>query len=184
MPHAPTHGEISGLGGPALIVEPTATTVVDAGWDARTLADGLLLLERRTTRKYRRSGGSQVDPVLLEVFNGLFMSAAEQMGSVLQNTAHSVNIKERLDFSCAVFDRAGALVANAPHIPVHLGSMGEAVVAIREARGAAFGPGDAFLHNAPYRGGTHLPDLTVVTPVFDEAGQAASVLCRESGPSR
>ena len=145
--------------------------MVDAGWDARTLADGLLLLERRTTRKYRRSGGSQVDPVLLEVFNGLFMSAAEQMGSVLQNTAHSVNIKERLDFSCAVFDRAGALVANAPHIPVHLGSMGEAVVAVREARGAAFGPGDAFLHNAPYRGGTHLPDLTVVTPVFDEAGQ-------------
>ncbi len=159
------------LGGPALIVEPTATTVVDAGWDARTLADGQLLLERRTTRKYRRSGGSQVDHVLLEVFNGLFMSAAEQMGSVLQNTAHSVNIKERLDFSCAVFDRAGALVANAPHIPVHLGSMGEAVVAVREARGAAFGPGDAFLHNAPYRGGTHLPDLTVVTPVFDEAGQ-------------
>ena len=158
------------LSGPAILVEPTATTVIDPGWRARMLDDGQLLLERGTGRPRRRVGRTEADPVLLEVFNGLFMSAAEQMGSVLRNTAHSVNIKERLDFSCAVFDQAGALVANAPHIPVHLGSMGEAVLAVREARAGALRPGDAFLHNAPYRGGTHLPDLTVVTPVFDRPG--------------
>jgi len=158
------------LGGPAILVEPTATTVVDAGWRARMLPDGQLLLERGSPQQRRRREETDVDPVLLEVFNGLFMSAAEQMGSVLRNTAHSVNIKERLDFSCAVFDQTGALVANAPHIPVHLGSMGEAVVAVRDAYAGALRPGDAFLHNAPYRGGTHLPDLTVVTPVFDRAG--------------
>ncbi|MCY3702404.1 MAG: hydantoinase B/oxoprolinase family protein [Rhodospirillales bacterium] len=158
------------LSGPAIIVEPTATTVVDAGWRARVLPDGQLLLERGSPQQRRRGETTDVNPVLLEVFNGLFMSAAEQMGSVLRNTAHSVNIKERLDFSCAVFDRSGALVANAPHIPVHLGSMGEAVVAVRDACAGALRPGDAFLHNAPYRGGTHLPDLTVVTPVFDRAG--------------
>ncbi|MCY3596592.1 MAG: hydantoinase B/oxoprolinase family protein, partial [Rhodospirillales bacterium] len=158
------------LSGPAILVEPTATTVVDAGWRARMLPDGQLLLERGSTKQRRRREETDVDPVLLEVFNGLFMSAAEQMGSVLRNTAHSVNIKERLDFSCAVFDQTGALVANAPHIPVHLGSMGEAVVAVRDAYAGALRPGDAFLHNAPYRGGTHLPDLTVVTPVFDRAG--------------
>ncbi len=158
------------LPGPAIVVEATATTVIDQGWTARMLDDGQLLLKREQSRDSRRRGRTAVDPVLLEIFNGLFMSAAEQMGSVLQNTAHSVNIKERLDFSCAVFDRAGALVANAPHIPVHLGSMGEAVAAVQSAREDRFRPGDAFLHNAPYRGGTHLPDLTVVTPVFDRPG--------------
>jgi 5-oxoprolinase (ATP-hydrolysing) len=118
------------------------------------------------------AAGTAVDPVMLEVFNSLFMSIAEQMGATLENTSHSVNIKERLDFSCAVFDPAGNLVANAPHIPVHLGSMGESVRTVAREHARAIEPGDVFVLNAPYHGGTHLPDVTVVTPVFDEAGGA------------
>lgn len=154
--------------GPALVVEETATTVVEAGWNAEASPRGHLVLVRDRPPARRTAPGTDADPVRLEIFHGLFMSAAEQMGAVLRNTAHSVNIKERLDFSCAVFDPEGALVANAPHIPIHLGSMGEAVRAVREVRGGAFRPGEGFLHNAPYRGGTHLPDVTVVTPVFGE----------------
>ncbi len=118
----------------------------------------------------QRTLGTTADPVLLEFFNKRFMSVAEQMGHTLQNTASSVNIRERLDFSCAVFDDRGQLVANAPHIPVHLGSMGEAVQAIRAAFAGNTGRGDVFLTNSPYHGGTHLPDITVVTPVFGQAG--------------
>src|SRR5690606_4008414 len=116
-------------------------------------------------------GSARADPILLEVFNNLFMNIAEQMGLALQNTAHSVNIKERLDFSCAVFDATGALVANAPHMPVHLGSMDRSVEAII-AQNPDIRPGDVYALNAPYNGGTHLPDITVVSPVFDDAGQA------------
>jgi len=168
------------ISGPALITETNATTVVDKDWTANVTARGELVLERveRTSpsaQEYREVSGqtgrlphSKPDPVMLEVFNNLFMSIAEQMGAVLANTAHSVNIKERLDFSCAIFDARGELVANAPHMPVHLGSMGESVQAvIRDHRGT-LQPGDVVMLNAPYNGGTHLPDVTVVTPVFDE----------------
>src|SRR5438552_12931485 len=116
----------------------------------------------------RKAIGTKVDPVMLEIFNNLFMSIAEQMGVTLQNTAYSVNIKERLDFSCAVFDRHGGLVANAPHMPVHLGSMDRSVETIIRQNEGRIGPGDVFALNAPYNGGTHLPDITVCTPVFDE----------------
>jgi 5-oxoprolinase (ATP-hydrolysing) len=116
--------------------------------------------------------GTTADPVMLEIFNNLFMSIAEQMGYRLQNTAHSVNIKERLDFSCAVFDATGALIANAPHMPVHLGSMGASVEAVIADNVGHIEPGDVFVLNDPYRGGTHLPDVTVVTPVFDPSGRA------------
>ena len=160
------------IAGPAIIVEATATTVVEAGWGALVTARGDLVLERMAPRPRRVAVGADVDPVRLEIFNNLFMSIAEQMGSVLENTAHSVNVKERLDFSCALFDTAGRLVANAPHMPVHLGSMGESVRAIVAARGDTQRPGDAYVLNAPYAGGTHLPDITVVTPVFDAAGKA------------
>ena len=160
------------IAGPAIVVEPTATTVVEPGWEARATARGDLMLERTAPRPRRSAPGTDVDPVMLEIFNNLFMSIAEQMGSVLENTAHSVNVKERLDFSCAIFDPAGRLVANAPHMPVHLGSMGESVRAIVARRGAAQKPGDVYVLNAPYAGGTHLPDVTVVTPVFDAAGVA------------
>ena len=115
--------------------------------------------------------GTQVDPVMLEIFNNLFMSIAEQMGSVLENTSYSVNIKERLDFSCAIFDRQGELIANAPHMPVHLGSMGESVQTIIRERQGTMKPADVYVLNAPYNGGTHLPDVTVVTPVFEETGK-------------
>ena len=127
----------------------------------------------RRIEKKRRSAalGTEADPVMLEVFNNLFMSIAEQMGVTLQNTAYSVNIKERLDFSCAVFDRHGALVANAPHMPVHLGSMDRSVETIIRLNAGDIHPGDVFALNAPYNGGTHLPDITVVTPVFDDAGE-------------
>ena len=132
----------------------------------------------------RRRSAPRADPVMLEVFNNLFMSIAEQMGAALANTAQSVNIKERLDFSCAVFDRDGGLVANAPHLPVHLGSMGESVeTVIRERRGT-MRPGDVYVLNAPYNGGTHLPDITVITPVFDEAGRRDPVLRRLARPPR
>ena len=158
------------LAGPAIVIEPTATTVVDPGWQAEMTARGHLLLSRATPRPSRVAVGTSVDPVMLEIFNNLFMSIAEQMGSVLENTAHSVNVKERLDFSCAVFDRQANLVANAPHMPVHLGSMGESVRTVIAERGGSQRPGDVTVLNAPYAGGTHLPDVTVITPVFDEAG--------------
>jgi 5-oxoprolinase (ATP-hydrolysing) len=157
------------IGGPAVICEANGTTVVEPGWRAETLAGGELLL-RRTAPPARPSADPHaVSPLLLEVFNSLFMSVAEQMGATLANTAVSVNIKERLDFSCAVFDAHGGLVANAPHLPVHLGSMGASVQAVLERHRGDLRPGDAWLLNSPYAGGTHLPDLTVVTPVFPDA---------------
>ncbi len=156
------------LNGPAMIVEGHQTIIVDAGWQAEiTVKDHVLM--RRVERKERLAAvGTDADPVMLEVFNNLFMSIAEQMGVTLQNTAYSVNIKERLDFSCAVFDTDGALVANAPHMPVHLGSMDRSVETIIRLNEGNILPGDVFALNAPYNGGTHLPDITVVTPVFDE----------------
>ena len=159
----------SEIAGPAMIVETTATTIVEAGWQAKIDALGNLLLQRTTALADRQALGTAVDPVRLEIFNNLFMSIAEQMGSILELTSHSVNMKERLDFSCAIFDGAGALVANAPHVPVHLGSMGDSVLHIIEARAATMAPGDVYALNDPYHGGTHLPDVTVVTPVFDAA---------------
>ncbi|MEM7283186.1 MAG: hydantoinase B/oxoprolinase family protein, partial [Pseudomonadota bacterium] len=152
--------------GPALILEDATTVVVEPGWCARVNNAGQLLLERSQPLLKKEGLGTQVDAVLLEVFNNLFMNIAEQMGSVLENTAHSVNIKERLDFSCAVFSKQGELVANAPHMPVHLGSMGESVKAVL-ARNSVI-PGNVYMLNSPYQGGTHLPDITVITPVFDQ----------------
>jgi 5-oxoprolinase (ATP-hydrolysing) len=152
--------------GPAIIIEPHQTVVVEDGWQAELTAKNHLVLRRIKKLKRPRAIGTRADPVMLEVFNNLFMSIAEQMGVALQNTAYSVNIKERLDFSCAVFDGDGSLVANAPHMPVHLGSMDRAVeTIIRENRGK-IRPGDVYTINAPYNGGTHLPDITVCTPVF------------------
>jgi 5-oxoprolinase (ATP-hydrolysing) len=161
------------LAGPAIVVEANATTIVEPGWQARVDARRHLVLERTVKRPDRVAVGTRVDPVMLEVFNHLFMAIAEQMGTALQSTAYSVNIKERLDFSCALFDRTGSLVANAPHIPVHLGSMGESVRTIIRAHseggsGRRMRPGDVYVLNAPYNGGTHLPDVTVITPVFAE----------------
>ena len=158
------------IDGPALLVERNATTVVEPGWRAEIDAGGHLVLTRAAAPR-RRAVGAAADPVMLEVFNNLFMSIAEQMGGVLRNTAYSVNIKERLDFSCAVFDAGGDLVANAPHIPVHLGSMSDSVKSILRQRAGAMKPGDVYMLNAPYNGGTHLPDVTVVTPVFDAEGR-------------
>ncbi|MFJ9731873.1 hydantoinase B/oxoprolinase family protein [Streptomyces sp. NPDC101171] len=152
--------------GPAIITEPGATTVVDDGWRAAAGDDGHLVMER-TAITESSDLDTKVDPVLLEVFNNLFMSIAEQMGARLESTAQSVNIKERLDFSCALFDPSGNLVANAPHIPVHLGSMGTSVREVIRRRGASMCPGDTYAVNDPYHGGTHLPDVTVITPVFD-----------------
>ncbi|TXS51500.1 hydantoinase B/oxoprolinase family protein [Streptomyces sp. t39] len=154
--------------GPAVVAEPDATTVVDPGWRATAGETGHLLLTRATPRPGRVAVGTDVDPVLLEVFNSLFMAIAEQMGVRLENTAHSVNIKERLDFSCALFDAGGNLVANAPHIPVHLGSMGESIKEVLRRNAGQLRPGDVYAVNDPYHGGTHLPDVTVVTPVFEE----------------
>ncbi len=154
------------IDGPAIIVEPTGTVVIDPGWRGELSVRDDLILRRAVALPARLAVGTQADPVMLEVFNNLFMSIAEQMGFTLQNTAHSVNIKERLDFSCALFSRHGELIANAPHIPVHLGSMGKSVETIAKARAGQVAPGDAFIVNAPYNGGTHLPDVTVITPVF------------------
>jgi 5-oxoprolinase (ATP-hydrolysing) len=159
------------LAGPALIAEGTGTIVVDEGWRASVNPWRHLILERHGARERRERVGTAVDPVLLEVFNNLFMAVAEQMGVTLANTASSVNIRERLDFSCAVFDRDGSLVANAPHVPVHLGSMGESVRAIIAGNRESMRPGDVYMLNAPYNGGTHLPDVTVITPCFDRAGK-------------
>jgi 5-oxoprolinase (ATP-hydrolysing) len=158
------------VSGPALIVEDFATTVVQPGWSAEVTGRGDLLLTRVTSRPSRAAAGTAVDPVLLEIFNNLFMSVAEQMGVRLRGTAHSVNIKERLDFSCAIFDADGGLIANAPHIPVHLGSMGESIAIIAARNEGRMRPGDVYALNDPYHGGTHLPDVTVVTPVFEAAG--------------
>ncbi|MFD0419211.1 hydantoinase B/oxoprolinase family protein [Streptomyces sp. NPDC127108] len=156
--------------GPAIITEASATTVVDEGWGAAMTDDGHLVMER-VAAPASSDAGTEADPVLLEVFNNLFMSIAEQMGARLESTAQSVNIKERLDFSCALFDPDGNLVANAPHIPVHLGSMGTSVKEVIRRRGTAMRPGDAYAVNDPYHGGTHLPDVTVITPVFDTPGE-------------
>ncbi|WP_406717497.1 hydantoinase B/oxoprolinase family protein [Streptomyces althioticus] len=151
--------------GPAIIAEDGSTTVVDAGWRAATTDEGHLVMERVAVPQGSEVD-TEVDPVLLEIFNNLFMSIAEQMGARLESTAQSVNIKERLDFSCALFDPDGNLVANAPHIPVHLGSMGTSVKEVIRRRGASMRPGDTYAVNDPYHGGTHLPDVTVITPVF------------------
>ncbi|MFI6660701.1 hydantoinase B/oxoprolinase family protein [Streptomyces sp. NPDC050523] len=155
--------------GPAIITEASATTVVDDGWQAVARDDGHLVMERAAITE-SSDLGTEADPVLLEVFNNLFMSIAEQMGARLESTAQSVNIKERLDFSCALFDPDGNLVANAPHIPVHLGSMGTSVKEVIRRRGTSMRPGDTYAVNDPYHGGTHLPDVTVITPVFDTEG--------------
>ena len=154
------------LAGPALIVEPNSTIDVDPGWNAKRLADGMMVLEFEGLDKSENES-TALDPIRLELFNKRFMSVAEQMGVALERTAHSVNMKERLDFSCAVFDADGGLVANAPHMPVHLGSMSASVQAAATAN-PNLGPGDAVAVNAPYEGGTHLPDITVVVPVHDE----------------
>ncbi|MDN3921487.1 hydantoinase B/oxoprolinase family protein [Roseateles violae] len=154
------------LAGPAIIVEATGTNVVDPGWTALLTDKSHLVMRRSAGQRRARSVDAQRDPVMLEVFANLFMSVAEQMGATLENTSHSVNIKERLDFSCALFDAGGHLVANAPHMPVHLGSMGASVQAVLRTRAGTMREGDVFALNAPYNGGTHLPDITVVTPVF------------------
>lgn len=165
--------------GPAVVAEDDATTVVDPGWRAEAVPAGHLVLTRSRPRPARTAVGTRVDPVMLEVFNNLFMSIAEQMGVRLENTAHSVNIKERLDFSCALFDAEGHLIANAPHIPVHLGSMGESIKEVLRRNEGALRPGDVYAVNDPYHGGTHLPDVTVVTPVFDEGDEGLG-----QGPGR
>ncbi|WP_419925324.1 hydantoinase B/oxoprolinase family protein [Candidatus Poriferisocius sp.] len=161
-------GPESAVDGPAVIVDPHSTTVVEPGWAAAVAPSGELVLSRVEARP-DAAVGTEADPVMLEIFNNLFMNVAEQMGVALENTAASVNIKERLDFSCAVFDPHGELIANAPHMPVHLGSMDMSVKAII-ARHPDMAPGDAFITNAPYNGGTHLPDVTVIMPVFDADG--------------
>jgi 5-oxoprolinase (ATP-hydrolysing) len=155
------------IDGPAIIAERNATTVVEPGWRAVLTGAGAIELQRIQPRASQSAIGTDADPVMLEVFNNLFMNIAEQMGLRLQNTAHSVNIKERLDFSCALFSAAGELIANAPHMPVHLGSMSESIKTVI-ARNPAMQPGDVYVLNDPYHGGTHLPDVTVVTPVWIE----------------
>ncbi len=159
------------VSGPAIVIEPTGTNAVEDGWQAECVAGGNIVLRRTKELKREEAIGTSVDPVMLEVFNNLFMSIAEQMGATLANTAYSVNIKERYDFSCAIFDAAGDLVANAPHVPVHLGSMSESVRTILKQNEGRIRPGDVFMMNNPFNGGTHLPDVTVITPVFDEAGE-------------
>ncbi|MDQ2990425.1 MAG: hydantoinase B/oxoprolinase family protein [Pseudomonadota bacterium] len=158
------------IDGPAIIAEDNATTVVEPGWQARVTQHNHLVLTRVQALPERRAIGTSADPVMLEIFNNLFMSIAEQMGLRLQNTAYSVNIKERLDFSCAIFDAVGNLIANAPHMPVHLGSMGESIKTVMRENAGAMRAGDVFMLNDPYNDGTHLPDVTVISPVFDEAG--------------
>ncbi|MFP3983168.1 MAG: hydantoinase B/oxoprolinase family protein [Desulfurivibrionaceae bacterium] len=157
--------------GPALIIENHGTLVVEPGWQAEVTKNFDLVLTRREKPDKGVKVGTTVDPVLLEIFNNLFTSIARQMGEVLGNTAVSVNIKERLDFSCALFDQKGNLVANAPHVPVHLGSMAESVKALLESKRTEINPGDVFLSNDPYNGGTHLPDVTVITPFYEKSGK-------------
>jgi 5-oxoprolinase (ATP-hydrolysing) len=170
FPRASLHPGDS-IAGPAIVAEANATTVVEAGWQAEVTAQNHLVLRRVVASPERRAIGTSADPVMLEIFNNLFMSIAEQMGLRLQNTAHSVNIKERLDFSCAIFDAGGQLIANAPHMPVHLGSMGESIKTVMLQNKGKMAPGDVFMLNDPYHGGTHLPDVTVISPVFDEGGK-------------
>lgn len=158
--------------GPAVVIEQTGTIVVEPGWQATLDRHNNMVLERYLPLPERVAIGTRVDPVMLEIFNNLFMSIAEQMGMVLENTAVSVNIKERLDFSCAVFDQQGDLIANAPHMPVHLGSMSESIKTVIRERAGTMQPGDAYLLNDPYNGGTHLPDVTLIKPVFDPAGES------------
>jgi len=162
----PKHREcVRGLG----LKRTNQTVVVEPGWQAEINTRGHVVLRRHEKMQRQQAIGTrEADPILLEVFNNLFMSIAEQMGSTLENTAYSVNIKERLDFSCAIFDPAGNLVANAPHMPVHLGSMSESIRAVIRARGDTMVPGDVYMLNAPYNGGTHLPDITVITPIFSD----------------
>jgi len=158
--------------GPALIREANTTTMVEPGWTASITALNHMVLRRTAPRARPEAVGTdRADPVMLELFNNMFMNIAEQAGLVLQNTSSSVNIKERLDFSCAIFDAEGALVANAPHVPVHLGAMGESVRTVLRHRRGTLKPGDVIALNNPYNGGTHLPDITVITPVFDEPGR-------------
>lgn len=156
--------------GPAILIEQTGTTLIEPGWRGTVTETDNLVIRRNTPLQRPSALGTDADPVMLEVFNNLFMSIAEQMGAALENTAYSVNIKERLDFSCAIFDTQGGLVANAPHMPVHLGSMGESVQTIIASRKEKMRPGDAYALNNPYNGGTHLPDVTVITPVFSSGG--------------
>lgn len=158
------------LQGPAVVCDANGTTIVEAEWQLEILGGGEILLTRAVPKADRRAIGTEADPVMLEIFNNLFMSIAEQMGATLANTAFSVNIKERLDFSCALFDADGNLIANAPHMPVHLGSMGESIKTVIRKNAGRMRAGDTYVLNDPYNGGTHLPDITVVTPVFDEAG--------------
>jgi 5-oxoprolinase (ATP-hydrolysing) len=173
--------------GPALIADPTSIFVVEPGWRSERADDGTLILTRSAPAQRSRAAGTNADPVMLEIFNNLFMAIAEEMGVALQATATSVNIKERLDFSCAVFDAEGALIANAPHIPVHLGSMAESIRTIIDTRGAGrdgrgIQRGDAYVLNDPYRGGTHLPDITVIVPVFyGDAEEAPSAFVAARG---
>ncbi len=157
------------VAGPAIVREQNATTVIEPGWQLTLTARDDVILERVEAAQRTHAIGTTADPVLLEVFNNLFMAIAEQMGVTLANTAYSVNIKERLDFSCALFDREGSLIANAPHMPVHLGSMGESVKTVVDRRAGTMCRGDVFVLNAPYNGGTHLPDVTVIAPVFMDA---------------
>jgi 5-oxoprolinase (ATP-hydrolysing) len=159
------------LQGPAIIAEKNATTVIEPGWQARVTALDHLVLERYLAKEAQFAVGTKADPVLLEVFNNLFMNIAEQMGLQLQNTAHSVNIKERLDFSCALFDAQGNLIANAPHMPVHLGSMGESIKTVIRENAKTMQEGNVYVLNDPYHGGTHLPDITVITPVYLEGSK-------------
>ena len=156
--------------GPAILSEPTGTNMIEDGWEATVETGGNLMLRRVMPLPRAEAIGTSVDPVMLEVFNNLFMSIAEQMGATLANTAYSVNIKERYDFSCAIFDPSGDLVANAPHVPVHLGSMSQSVRTVLAQNAGRIRPGDVFMMNNPFNGGTHLPDVTVITPVFDEDG--------------
>ena len=158
------------IAGPAIIRESTATTVLEPGWSASMDQWQQLVLDRTVALQHEASVGTTADPVMLEVFNNLFMNIAEQMGATLANTAYSVNIKERLDFSCALFDTSGQLVANAPHVPVHLGSMSESILTIIRLNKDTMSPGDVYMLNAPFNGGTHLPDVTVVTPVWNKEG--------------
>ena len=157
------------ISGPAIIKEPTGTNVIEPGWSAKVNKFGHLILERQFPINRKEAIGTKADPIMLEVFNSLFMSIAEQMGATLANTAYSVNIKERLDFSCALFDPKGGLVANAPHVPVHLGSMSGSIKSIIR-QNPNMKQGEVFVLNAPFNGGTHLPDVTVITPVFDDWG--------------
>ena len=162
------HGDT--VNGPAILFEPTGTNIVEHGWQAEVVSGANLILRRIVPLARENAIGTRVDPVMLEVFNNLFMSIAEQMGATLENTAYSVNIKERLDFSCALFTPQGDLVANAPHVPVHLGSMSESVRKILKQNQGRIRSGDVFMMNNPFNGGTHLPDVTVITPVFDADG--------------